>query len=315
MTAINRREFGAKSLAALGAAMLAPGATAASAAERGQAILPTVRWGKHDITRVLVGHNPVKGTSHFSPELSREMKEYFAEGHPRRGRELLRRSEQLGINTCQVGSPELEEVLRAHYAAGGKMQWIPTFYSKPGEGKAELERILKMEPKPIGAQHFGNTTDVLAKQKKLESVRDTLKMFRDAGLLVGLCSHEHEVIDYAENKGWDVDFYQCCFYRVKTSLRPPSAQPQPSRGERGEIFEEEARQAMTGVIHQVSKPCIAFKVLAGNRHCGTPAAVEAALRFAFEKIKPSDVVLLGMWQKYKDQVAENVGYARKILLA
>jgi hypothetical protein len=264
----------------------------------------------------LVGHNPVKGTSHFSPELSREMKEYFAEGHPRRGRELLRRSEQLGINTCQVGSPELEEVLRAHYAEGGKMQWIATFYSKPGEGKAELERILKMEPKPIGAQHFGNTTDSLARQNKLDSVRDTLKMFRDAGLLVGLCSHQHEVIDYAENKGWDVDFYQCCFYRVSTSLKPPSEQRrQPRRDERDEIFEEEARQAMIRVIREVSRPCIAFKVLAGNRHCGTPAAVETALRFAFEKIKPSDVVLLGMWQKHKDQVAENVGYARKILTA
>jgi len=25
------------------------------------------------------------------------------------------------------------------------------------------------------------------------------------------------------------------------------------------------------------------------------------------------VILLGMWQKHKDQVAENVGYAREIL--
>jgi len=194
------------------------------------------------------------------------------------------------------------------------MQWIATFYSKPGEGKAELERILKMDPKPIGAQHFGNTTDSLARQKKLDTVKDTLKMFRDAGLLVGLCSHTHEVIDYAENKGWDVDFYQCCFYRVNSSLRPPAGKPRV-RGELGEIFEDEARQAMVKVIRQVSKPCIAFKVLAGNRHCGTPEAMERALRLAYEKIKPTDVVLLGMWHKYKDQVAENVSYARKILNA
>jgi len=316
MSAINRRQFATNTLAALGATILAPGIAKAAPAERQQATLPVVRWGRYDITRVLVGHNPVKGTSHFSPELSKEMAQWFADGHPLHGRELLQRSEKLGINTCQVGSPLLEEVLRAHYAAGGKMQWIATFYSKPGEGKPELERILKMDPKPIGVQHFGGTTDSLAKQGKLDRVKENLKMFRDAGLLVGLCSHNHEVIDYAENNSWDVDFYQCCFYRVKSSLRPPAAQPaELPRNETGEIFEEEARQAMVKVIRQVSKPCIAFKVFAGNRHCATAERVEAALRFTFKNIKPNDVVLLGMWQKYKDQVAENVGYVRKILTA
>jgi hypothetical protein len=313
MTAISRREFTAKTVAALGAAMFVPGAAAASAAENGPGPLPTVQWGKYKITRVLVGHNPVKGTSHFTPELSREMKEHFADGHPRHGHELLRRAEQMGINTCQVGSEMLEEILRAHYAEGGKMQWIATFYSKPGEGKPELERILKMDPKPIGAQHFGNTTDMMAGRNQLDKVQETLKRFRDAGLLVGFGSHKHELIDYAENKGWDVDFYQCCFYRVKTSLKPAGEKPEVSS--LGEIFEEEARQAMIKVIRQVSKPCIAFKVFAGNRHTSTPEALEGALRFAFENIKPNDVVLLGMWQKYKDQVAENVGYARKILTA
>ncbi len=67
------------------------------------------------------------------------------------------------------------------------------------------------------------------------------------------------------------------------------------------------------MVRQVSKPVIAFKVLGANRHCGTPADVEGAIRFALTSIKPTDVVLLGMWQKHKDQVAENVGYARKAL--
>ena len=102
--------------------------------------------------------------------------------------------------------------------------------------------------------------------------------------------------------------------RRVSSLKPPPAKT-PEVSSRGEIFEEEARQAMVKVIRQVSKPCIAFKVFAGNRHTSTPEALQGALRFAFDHIKPTDVVLLGMWQKYKDQVAENVGYARKILNA
>jgi hypothetical protein len=48
---------------------------------------------------------------------------------------------------------------------------------------------------------------------------------------------------------------------------------------------------------------------------GTPEGVEGMVRFAFKNIKPNDVILLGRWQKHKDQVAENVGYPRKILTA
>ena len=70
---------------------------------------------------------------------------------------------------------------------------------------------------------------------------------------------------------------------------------------------------MAKTLRQVSKPCIAYKILGANRHCQTPADVEAALRFALKSIKPTDVILVGMWQKYKDQVGENVGVVRKII--
>jgi hypothetical protein len=79
------------------------------------------------------------------------------------------------------------------------------------------------------------------------------------------------------------------------------------------MYEEEARRAMTQTIRQVSKPCIAFKVLAAGRHCESAETVEAALRYAYENIKPTDVVLVGMWQKYKDQARENIDSVRKIL--
>lgn len=299
MGEISRRQFNSVALVTLGASVLGRGA---AGGEKPHEKLPTVRWGKYEISRVLVGHNPIKGQSHFSRDLDREMKEYFDdENH---GRELLRRAQELGINTCQMGGLPIEALLKSFYAEGGKMQWIATFYSAPGKGKEELERILKMEPRPIAAQHFGGTTDALARAGKLDQARDTIKMLRDAGLMVGLCSHNHEVIDHAESKGWEVDFYQGSFYHSNDGLKPK----QP-----GEVFEEETRQSMSKTLRQVSKPCIAYKVLGANRHCQTPADLERALRFALESIKPTDVVLLGMWQKFKDQVAENVGLARKIL--
>jgi len=306
MTKITRRQFTSASLATVGAAVLGRAAAeepAAMAGEGPAAGLPAVRWGEHEISRVLVGHNPIKGTSHFSGELSREMKQFFSDDHAH-GLELLKRSEECGINACQMGGTAIEDLLRRHYAAGRSMHWIATFYSAPGQGEAELQRILKMDPKPIGAQHFGGTTDRLARQGKLDKALDTIKMLQDAGLLAGLCTHNWEVIDRAANAGWEVDFYQGSFYRSCDSL-------QPSR--RGEIFEEEARQGMARVLAHVSQPAIAYKVLGANRHCNTPLAVEAAIRFAFERLKPTDVVLLGMWQKHKDQVAENTAFARKAL--
>ena len=146
MGEISRREFTGATLAALGATMR-PGQGAAH--EAPQPKLPTVRWNEHEITRVLVGHNPIKGQSHYSAELSREMRAWFAEDGTR-GRKLLRRCEALGINTCQMGGRNIEELLRAHYAEGGRLQWIATFYAKPGQGKEELARILRMRTKPIG---------------------------------------------------------------------------------------------------------------------------------------------------------------------
>jgi hypothetical protein len=300
MSNISRRRFTGATLAAVGASMLPH---AASGEARARATLPTVRWGKHQITRVLVGHNPIKGQSHYSTELSREMREWFS-GDNERGLQLIRRAEQLGINTCQMGGRNIEEMLAAHHAQGGRLQWIATFYSKPGKGKEELARIMSMRPRPIGIQQLGNTSDALMREGKMEQALENLKMFRDAGVLVGLGSHNHETIDYVAQRDWDLDFYQCCFYRSLFGL---------DRSRHGEIFEEADRQAMVRTIRQLPKPAIAFKILGANRHCATPAGVEAAIRFALDNIKPTDVILLGMWQKHKDQVAENVGYVRKAL--
>jgi hypothetical protein len=218
----------------------------------------------------------------------------------------------VGINACQMGFRPgervlIEETLRKHYREGGTLKWIASFYALPTDretAKEELARILQMEPRPLGIQQVGNTTDALLKEGKMDLALENLKRFRDAGVLVGLGSHNHEAIDYAASKAWDVDFYQCSFYRSVFSPKPPRA---------GELFEDEDRQAMVRTIRQVSKPCIAFKVLGGNRHCASPESVEKALRFAFENIKAVDVLLVGMWQKHQDQAAENASIVRKIL--
>ena len=66
---------------------------------------------------------------------------------------------------------------------------------------------------------------------------------------------------------------------------------------------------------QVSKRCIAFKILAAGWHCGSPHDIEAAFRYAYRNIKATNVVLVGIWQKHGDQASENVAIVRKTLTA
>jgi hypothetical protein len=70
---------------------------------------------------------------------------------------------------------------------------------------------------------------------------------------------------------------------------------------------------MCRTLRQVKKPCLGFKVMAASRNCTTPQSTEAALRFAFENLKPSDAIVVGMFQKHRNQVEENSRLVRKIL--
>src|SRR5262249_16346300 len=92
----SRRDFLQLTAAAAGAAVLPQAATAAP--QPASQTLPTVRLGPHEVSRLIVGGNPVYGHSHFNRLLSR----YYTDWHtPERVLELLRRCEQVGINTWQ----------------------------------------------------------------------------------------------------------------------------------------------------------------------------------------------------------------------
>ncbi len=71
--------------------------------------------------------------------------------------------------------------------------------------------------------------------------------------------------------------------------------------------------AMAAQMLKVEKPCIGFKIMAASRNCGTPEDVRNAFSFAYKNIKPTDIVDVGMFQRDKNQVAENAGFVREIL--
>ena len=68
---------------------------------------------------------------------------------------------------------------------------------------------------------------------------------------------------------------------------------------------------MYAVMRQTRKPCFAFKVLAAGRIYD--GGVEQAFRAAFESIKPTDGIFVGMFPRVKDEVRENAEIVHRIL--
>jgi hypothetical protein len=60
---------------------------------------------------------------------------------------------------------------------------------------------------------------------------------------------------------------------------------------------------------------VGFKIMAASRKCENEDTTRAAFEYAFSHLKPTDSVVVGMFQKYKNQVAENAHLVREVLAA
>jgi hypothetical protein len=295
------------------AAGLAGGLTLAS--NRGQAadpkpavnLLPTIKLGPHQVTRLIIGGNPLYGHSHFNKLLSRHMTDWNT---PQRVVELLLRCEQAGINTWQNSYAQrtLEDLERFR-AAGGKLHWLclgkPDWDEKP----EHIDDAAKY--KPIGIAPHGALAERLHRQNKLNVLTDLLKRIRDQGVLVGLSAHNPALIELAEEKGWDVDYFMCCLYY----LTRPREQWHKLLGPDlplGEIYLPSDPPRMFKAIQAARKPCLAYKVLAAGRRVSSATEIRQCFETALKNIKPTDALIVGMYQQFSDQVGENTAIVRAL---
>ena len=104
-----------------------------------------------------------------------------------------------------------------------------------------------------------------------------------------------------------VRFYMACFYNLNRRERQSALVDRTQRDAAPEEqFSEGDPPRMCEVIRRTNKNCLAFKILAASRNCATQADVARAFRFAFDNIKPKDAVVVGMFPRFTDQIAENV---------
>jgi hypothetical protein len=291
-----RRDFLQQS-AGLAATLSA--ATAAEPAAKSE-LLPTIKLGPHQVTRLIIGGNPIYGHSHFNKLFSAHMIDWHT---PDRVQALLKRCEQAGLNTWQNSYAErtLQDLDR-YREAGGKMNWL--CLGKP-DWDQHPERIAEAaKRKPIGIAPHGALSEKLHRAGKLDVLTGILKRIRDQGVLVGLSAHNPAVIELAEEKGWDVDYYMCCLYYL---TRPREEYRKLLGGDLplGEIYLPSDPPRMFKVVRAVKKPCLVYKVLAAGRRVGNKAEVRECFKTALETIKPTDAIIVGMYQQFGDQVGEN----------
>ena len=269
--------------------------------------LPKVKLGNSDIeiTRFMSGGNPLCGNSHLSPELSEDMREYFT---VEQVVAFLHELEKQVINTLQARG-DFHRILywrELFKREGGKLHFLAQTAS---EFHDIFENIRIIAATGAEAIYFhGTRTDNFWHDGRIDDAEDYLKCMRDTGVQVGIASHNPEVFDYIENKGWDVDFYMTCFYNLSRKKRE-SALVDPFNQGSKEVFDPEDPPKMIRFIQSTDKQCLAFKFLAATRRCQTQADVREAFEYVFANIKPGDATIAGMFPKYEEQIALNVEHA------
>lgn len=272
-----------------------------------QLMLPTIALGTHRVTRLIIGGNPFSGYSHQNAQRDREMIEYYT--MPRL-QATLDECWRQGINTVQSrGDHHQMRMILEHRLRGGQMHWIAQTASEFADIRTNIRHIASYEP--IAIYHHGTNTDNAWHADRIDEIADIVKAIKDTGLPAGVGTHIPQVIEYAEEHQWETDFYMGCFYNLARGYKLAPATDHNAYAK--DRFSPDDPDRMTATLRQVDKPCIGFKILAAGRRCADEDSVKEAFQYAYNNLKSSDAVVVGMLQKHSNQVAENAAIARSLL--
>ena len=270
--------------------------------------MQTTNFCGHEITRLILGDNPFNGYTYIADDLSAdELLDYHTEENMI---ESFMEAERCGINTMvPMADPFVMRTIRHYQQRGGKMNLIFQPYMAVDLG---MNIGMMKKANPIGIYHQGTTTDNLYEAGKIDTIKENLKKIRESGVLVGLGTHRPDVIELAEEEGWDVDFYMACLQNARLSRKDAPGSYITGSTKQDLLFFPEDRAIMLDLISRVSKPCIAFKIFAGGQvfhgkpESETPNIIKEVYREVFSKLKPCDVAAIGVYQGRKNQIEENV---------
>jgi hypothetical protein len=263
-----------------------------------------MKFGNVEISRLVLGVNPLYGFAHYNQNFYAAMRDWYT---PEKVCEVMHQANSFGINAFNfVDVPRSKRDLACFQGEGGKMHLIMQMTANDDPA------ALASELKPLAMQRRGEEVDKAFQNGTMASEREWCKRVRDLGVMVGVGTHKPEVIAMVEEQGWDVDFYAGCVYnRTRTDEEwrkiLNGELPEMSR----EIYIQSDPARMYKVIRQATKPCFAFKILAAGRV--DEDKVEQAFRTAYASIKPNDGVYIGVFPRSRDEVKINAEIVHNIL--
>jgi hypothetical protein len=232
------------------------------------------RFGKYEVSRLIIGGNLISGSAHSGGLLyqSALMTHYFTTG---KILETWQLAEQNGINTTLMrADPHIME----HYQKftrerSGKLQWIAQSAPEQGDPVENAKRA--RDCGAIAVYHHGGVSDRLVKEGKVGEIARAVRGIRDAGLMAGIGAHLLPTIQACVQAKIEPDFYMVTINKVGYYTSPPM----------------EVAQFM----NTINEPWIGFKTLGAGRE--TPPQ---GFRHAFER--GADFIAVGMfdWQVRDD---------------
>ena len=258
-------------------------------------MLPIVDFCGLNVTRLIIGANPFGGFSHQSQERDEEMRAFYTVD---RIKETWIYAEHAGINTMITNNetPHVLQAVREHINEGGHLQWIAQVNKRE---KADMANAIA-EVKNIGCKAIyfhGALVDTAYEQKNENTIRKWCDLVRSYGIPVGVAGHSPEV-HFWVNSLEIVDFHAVSFFNCG-SLHDG----------KGAKFKLSDIDSAVKCITSIKKPCIGYKIMGAGR-----IDPQMAFEYAFDKIKPTDVVNVGMYQGDNDNmVEENADIVRKTL--
>jgi hypothetical protein len=276
-------------------------------------MLPRVDFFGIPVTRLIIGDNSMEGLSYIpKTQLSSELVDYWTAD---RCVKALFEAESCGMNTYMaVADPFLLRVIRQYKNEGGKMHIMFQTYP-PIDLDVSIVQMKKLGPAAV--YHQGTTADIWLEEGKEEFLKERIKRLRGMGIPTGLATHVPGILERAEEEDWGLDFYMACLQNSRKYEKEESTFL--TGKEKTIVFRLGDRWDMFPVIRQVRKPCIVFKIFAGGQlfydhgEEEIPGLVEKSMREVYGNIKPNDIVLIGAFQKYKNQIREDAEICGRVL--
>jgi len=195
--------------------------------------------------------------------------------------------EENGINTwLSRGDRHIMHLLADYRNEGGKLHWIGQTQTAAKIASIPMNIRTIAADGAIAIFLHGSQTDRWWKSGEIDKVNEMLKVISDTGVMVGMASHIPETLYYAEEKGWDLDFYMVA------------------------LQGDENRDKQCKFIRQTDKICLAYKILHAGRRCKTQESTKEAFEYTIKNIKKKDAIVVGMFLPY--HVIDNIRYVKTL---